>query len=168
MKKDTGKWCEYHKIPWHNTEECRSKKSLVVEQKASESEVDSDYESNLEGRKRIIDVEPSTTVPTTKVQPTKSKEPMEGECLFHSQMWVKGASLHFIVDSGSQKNLISAKVFKWIDLLMTPHPQPYIIEWIHQGRDLHENQHCLLPYNINPFKDKVLCDISPLEVCDVL
>jgi hypothetical protein len=24
------------------------------------------------------------------------------------------------------------------------------------------------PYDINPFKDEVLCDISPLEVCDVL
>jgi hypothetical protein len=24
-KKDTGKWCEYHKIPWHKIEECRSK-----------------------------------------------------------------------------------------------------------------------------------------------
>ena len=36
MKKDTGKWCEYHKIPWHNTEQCHSKKSLVVEMKASE------------------------------------------------------------------------------------------------------------------------------------
>jgi hypothetical protein len=24
-KKDTGKWCNFHKIPWHNTEECRSK-----------------------------------------------------------------------------------------------------------------------------------------------
>jgi hypothetical protein len=23
-KKDTGKCCEYHKIPWHNIEECRS------------------------------------------------------------------------------------------------------------------------------------------------
>jgi hypothetical protein len=67
MKKDMGKWCEYHKIPWHNTEECRSKKSLVAELKASESEVDSDSESNPEGGKQIIDVEPSATVATTKV-----------------------------------------------------------------------------------------------------
>ena len=25
-----------------------------------------------------------------------------------------------------------------------------------------------MPYDIKPFKDEVLCDISPLEVCDVL
>jgi hypothetical protein len=25
MKKDTEKWCDFHKIPWHNTDECRSK-----------------------------------------------------------------------------------------------------------------------------------------------
>jgi hypothetical protein len=24
-KKDTGKWCDFHKIPWHDTNECRSK-----------------------------------------------------------------------------------------------------------------------------------------------
>jgi hypothetical protein len=34
-KKDMGKWCKYHKIPWHNTDECRSKQSLMVELKAS-------------------------------------------------------------------------------------------------------------------------------------
>jgi hypothetical protein len=67
MKKDMGKWCEYHKIPWHNTEECRSKQSLMAELKASESEVNSDSESNPEGGKQIINVEPIATVATTKV-----------------------------------------------------------------------------------------------------
>jgi hypothetical protein len=89
-KKDTGKWCEYHKIPWHNTEECHSKQSLVVELKASKSEVNSDSESNPEGGKRIIDVQPSATIATTKFHPSKPEEPEEGERLFHSLMWVKG------------------------------------------------------------------------------
>jgi hypothetical protein len=30
------------------------------------------------------------------------------------------------------------------------------------------NQQFRLPYDIKPFKDEVLCDIAPLEVCDVL
>jgi hypothetical protein len=126
-KKNTGKWCEYHKIPWHNTEEYLSKQSLVVELKNSESEVDSDSKSNPKGGKQIIDVEPSTIVTTTKAHPSELEELEEGERLFHSQMWVKGAPLHFIVDSSSQKNLISAKVIKQLDLQMTPHPQPSTI-----------------------------------------
>jgi hypothetical protein len=91
MNKDTGKWCEYNKIPWHNTEECCSKKSLVAEIKAFESEAYFYSESNPEGVKRIINVEPSATFSTTKFQPIEPKELEEGEHLFHSQMWVKGA-----------------------------------------------------------------------------
>jgi hypothetical protein len=49
-----------------------------------------------------------------------------------------------------------------------PHPQPYTINWLHQGRDLRVNQQCCFPYDIKPFKDEVLCDISSLEVCDVI
>jgi hypothetical protein len=33
MKKDTRKWCDFHKIPWHNTDEFLSKQSLVAELK---------------------------------------------------------------------------------------------------------------------------------------
>jgi hypothetical protein len=118
--------------------------------------------------KQIIDVEPSATVATTKIQKIEPEDPEEGECLFHSQMWVKGSPLQFIVDSGSQKNLISAEVMKRLGLKTTTHPQSYTIGWLHQGRDLRVSQQCRLPYNIKPFMDEVLCDVSPLEVCDVL
>jgi hypothetical protein len=51
----------------------------LVELKAYESEVDYDSESNPKGGKRIIDVEPSATVTTTKVHPSEPKEPEEGD-----------------------------------------------------------------------------------------
>ena len=83
-------------------------------------------------------------------------------------MWVKGMELHFIVGSGIQKNLISTEVIKWLKLPKTPHSQPYNIEWLSQGRDICVSQQCRLPYNIKPFKDEVMCDVSPLDVFDVL
>jgi len=51
---------------------------------------------------------------------------------------------------------------------MTTHLQSYTIGWLHQGRDLRFSQQHHLLYNINPFIDEVLCDVSPLEICDVL
>jgi hypothetical protein len=140
----------------------------VVEVKASNSDAGSDFELEPERGRQIFDVEPSTTVATTKLQPGELDEPEEGERLFHSQMWVKGTMLHFIMDRGSQKNLISIEVIKWLALPTTPHPQPYTIGWLCQGRDLRINQQCRLSYDIKPFKDEVLCDVSPLKVCDVL
>jgi hypothetical protein len=92
----------------------------------------------------------------------------EGEHLFHSQMWVKGTPLHFIVNSGSQKNLILAEVVKQLGLSTTPDPQPYSIRWLRQGRDLRVSQQCRLSYSIQPIKDEVLCDVASLDVCDVL
>jgi hypothetical protein len=83
-------------------------------------------------------------------------------------MWVKGTPLHFIVGSGSQKNLISSKIVKRLALLTTPHPQPYTIGWLRQGSDLYVNQWCRLSYDIKPFKDEVLCDVVHIEVCNVL
>jgi hypothetical protein len=136
--------------------------------KAFESDAAYDSKPEVERVRQIIDAKPSAIAATTTLQPGELDEPEEGECLFHSQMWVKGTPLHFIVDSGSQKNLISTEVVKRLTLPTTPHPQPYTIGWLRQGSDLRVNQQCRLSYGITPFKDEVLCDVAPLEVCDVL
>ena len=96
-KKEAGKWCEFHKIPTHNTSECRAKQSLVAKIKASEPNAYSDTESKLEKGndrgKKIINAEPNATISTTKIQKEEPKVSKEEERLFHSQMWVKGSSL---------------------------------------------------------------------------
>ena len=104
----------------HNTNECRSKQSLVAEIKDKEPNADSESDSGNTSKGQIIDADPTAIVATAAIQPEEPIDPEEGECLFHSQMYVKGTQLHFIFDSGSQKNLISAEVVKQLGLSTTP------------------------------------------------
>ena len=79
-------------------------------------------------------------------------------------MWVKGSLLQFIVDNGSQKNLISEEVVNQLRFSTTTHPHLYTIGWLHQGRDLRIIEQCHLPYSIKPFTDEVLCDVDPIAL----
>ena len=143
----------------------------MAEIKSSESDPDSDSEPNATAAyngRQIIDADPTATVAITQIQLDNPEESEAEERLFHSQMWVKGMPLHFVVDNGSQKNLISAEFIKRLELPTTPHPQPYSIDWLSQGRGIRITQQFLLSYGIKPFKDEVLCDVAPLEFCDVI
>jgi hypothetical protein len=93
----------------------------VVEIKDKELNPDSKSDSENASKGQIIDTDLTSIVVTATIQPEEPTDPEEGEGLFHSQMWVKGTPLHFIVDSGSQKNPILAKVVKQLGFSTTPH-----------------------------------------------
>ena len=67
MKKDTGKWCNFHKIPQHNIDECCTKQLLAAKMKASYLDLDFESDSDMEKGKQIIDTEPSSTIATTQI-----------------------------------------------------------------------------------------------------
>jgi hypothetical protein len=89
MKNETRKWCDFHKIPWHNIDECCSKHSLVLEVKDTEPNPNSEYDpKNIENR-QIINTYPTTIVAKRKIQPKEPIDPKEGEHLFHSIVFPK-------------------------------------------------------------------------------
>jgi hypothetical protein len=59
------------------------------------------------------------------------------------------------------------EVVNRLNMKTTQHPQPYTLGWLSQGWDICVSQQCHLHYDIKPFKDEVLCDVSPLQICDV-
>ncbi|XP_057852864.2 uncharacterized protein LOC131063114 [Cryptomeria japonica] len=49
-----------------------------------------------------------------------------------------------------------------------PHQNPYKISWFNKGQQVHVNEKALVEFNMGPYKDKVLCDIVPMNVCHLL
>jgi hypothetical protein len=73
---------------------------LGVEIKEKYMNPDSEFDLENNGRRQIIDADPTIVVATATIQPKEPADHEEGESLFHSHMWVKGTPLHFIVDNG--------------------------------------------------------------------
>jgi hypothetical protein len=72
----------------------------VAKIKDKELNPNSEYDSKNTGKRHIIDADSTAIVATATIQIEEPTDPEEGERFFHSQMWVKGTPLHFIVDSG--------------------------------------------------------------------
>jgi hypothetical protein len=79
--KDMGKWCDHHKIHWHNDDEYCTRQSLLLKLKALGSNSTLMPHDSMDKGKYTINVEPNVSITTTKVQP---EEPKEYEYLFDS------------------------------------------------------------------------------------
>jgi hypothetical protein len=73
-----------------------------------------------------------------------------------------------IFDSGSTDNLVSTKMVEKLELEMTVHPMSYKVSWLQKGHQVTVTKQCLVEFKIGGYRDEILCDVIPMDVCHVL
>ena len=82
---------------------------------------------------------------------------------------MKQKMLTAILDSGSQKNLISSSIVQELGLAVQDHPDPY--ELSGQNRDSFDrvSQQCTFRFGITrDYVDELVCDVVPMDCTDIL
>jgi hypothetical protein len=72
------------------------------------------------------------------------------------------------MDSGSIDNLVSTNMVENMELETIVHPIPYRVSWLQKGNQVNVTKKCLVEFKIGGYKDEVLCDVIPMDVCHLL
>jgi hypothetical protein len=87
--------------------------------------------------------------------------------LFRTSCKTKDRVCKAIVDSGSTDNLISTEMVEKLELETTDHPSPYRFLWLQKGHQVTVTKQCLVEFKIGGYNDKILCDVIPMDVCQL-
>jgi hypothetical protein len=72
-----------------------------------------------------------------------------------------------IIDSGSTDNLVSTEMVENLELEMILHLTLYKVSWLQKGHQVIITKQCLVELKIGGYRDEILCDVIPMDVCHV-
>jgi hypothetical protein len=98
----------------------------------------------------------------------KIENPVQRNSLFRTACKTKDKVFKVIIDSGRTKNLVSTEMVDKLELKTTAHPRPYKVSWLEKGHQVMITKQCLVEIKIGGYKDEILCDVIPMEVCHIL
>jgi hypothetical protein len=55
-----------------------------------------------------------------------------------------------------------------LELETVAHPSPYKVSWLQKGHQVTVTKQCLVEFKIGGYKDEMLCDVIPMDVCHLL
>jgi hypothetical protein len=103
------------------------------------------------------------------LKPEKEPEnPVQRDSLFRTACKTKDRVCKVIVDSGSTDNLVSTEMVEKLELETVTHPSPYKVSWLQKGHQVTVTKQCLVEFKIGGYKDEILCDVIPMDVCHLL
>ena len=103
------------------------------------------------------------------LKPEKEAEnPTQRNSLFRTACKTKDMVCKFIVESGSTDNRVSTEMVEKLELETIEHPSPYRVSWLQKGHQVNVTKQCLVEFKIGGYKDEILCDVIPMDVCHLL
>ena len=123
---------------------------------------------NAPPKENVLETRESLLLRRTLLKPTKEvNEQAQTRALFRRVCKAKGKCCQVIIDSGNTYNLVSTEMVDKLCLEKVQHPNPYKVSWLHKGHQILVNEQSEVEFQIGNFRDKVLCDIMPMDVCHI-
>jgi hypothetical protein len=72
------------------------------------------------------------------------------------------------VDSGSIDNLVSTEMVEKLELETVEHQSPYRVLCLQKGHQVNVTKQYLVEFKIGGYKDEILCNVIPMDVCHLL
>ena len=107
-------------------------------------------------------------VKRTLLKMPQRKEPRQRKSLFRTTCKSHGKICKVIVDSGSTENIVSLEMVEKLKLKRLPHHNPYKVSWLNKGQHVLVDEQAWVEFEIGEYKDRVLCDILPMDACHLL
>jgi hypothetical protein len=73
-----------------------------------------------------------------------------------------------IIDSGSNEHLVYMDMVEKLELDTTAHTKPYKVSWLQKGHHVMVTKQCLFEFKIGGYRDEIICDLIPMDVCHIL
>jgi hypothetical protein len=73
-----------------------------------------------------------------------------------------------IVERNSTYTLVSTEMVENLEMETIVHPSPYRVSWLQKGHKVNVTKQCLDEFKIGGYKDEILCDVIPMDVCHLL
>jgi len=104
---------------------------------------------------------------TLNNQPSMNHE-AQRENIFHTRCKVLENICSLIVFIGSCYSCYSTMMVENLDQQVIPHPKPYKLEWINEDGELTVDKQVKVSLSVGNYKDEILCDVVPMEACNIL
>eukprot|EP00253_Pinus_taeda_P031890 PITA_31890 len=103
------------------------------------------------------------------LKPTKEiVEPSQRKTLYRTVCKVQEKCFQMIIDSGNNDSLLFVEEVEKLKLKTMRHPTRYKVSWLQNGHQLLVNEKCEVEFQLGKYKDKIVCDLMPMDVCHIL